>query len=81
MKPPPSKRYYFMWLYGPAGVGKSAIAQTIAEQCHELKLLAASFFFSRTTAGRNDHSRLIATLIYQLCLSIPEIRTYVEDAI
>ncbi|KAF8798343.1 hypothetical protein BYT27DRAFT_6902617 [Phlegmacium glaucopus] len=75
------RRCYFMWLYGPAGAGKSAIAQSIAELCHELKLLAASFFFSRTSAGRNDHSRLIATLTYQLCLSIPEIRTYVEDAV
>ncbi|KAF8798299.1 hypothetical protein BYT27DRAFT_7123300, partial [Phlegmacium glaucopus] len=75
------RRCYFMWLYGSAGAGKSAIAQTIAELCHELKLLAASFFFSRTAAGRSDHSRLIATLTYQLCLSIPEIRTHVEDAI
>ena len=75
------RRFYFMWLYGPAGAGKSAIAQTIAELCHELKFLAAGFFFSRTTAGRNDHSRLISTLTYQLCLSIPEIRIYVEDAI
>ena len=75
------RRCYFMWLYGPAGAGKSAIAQTIAEICHELKLLAASFFFSRTAAGRNDHSHLIATLTYQLCVSIPEIRTCVEDAL
>ena len=75
------RRCYFMWLYGSAGAGKSAIAQTIAELCHELKLLAASFFFSRTATGRSGDSRLIATLTYQLCLSIPEIRTYVEDAL
>ncbi|KAF8798371.1 hypothetical protein BYT27DRAFT_7228440 [Phlegmacium glaucopus] len=75
------RRCFFMWLYGPAGAGKSAIAQSIAELCHELKLLAATFFFSRTAACRNDHSHLIATLTYQLCLSIPEIRTYVEDAV
>ena len=75
------RRCFFMWLYGPAGAGKSAIAQTIAELCYELKLLAASFFFSRTAAGRSDHFRLIATLTYQLCLSIPVIRTYVEKAV
>jgi len=75
------RRCYFMWLYGPAGAGKSAIAQTIAELCNELKLLAASFFFSRTAAGRSDDSRLISTLTYQLCLSIPEIRTFVEDTV
>ncbi|KAF8798341.1 hypothetical protein BYT27DRAFT_7218575 [Phlegmacium glaucopus] len=75
------RRCYFMWLYGPAGAGKSAIAQTIAELCYELGFLAASFFLSRTSASRSDHSRLIATLTYQLCLSIPEIRSYVEDVV
>ena len=39
---------FIMWLYGPAGAGKSAIAQTIAELCHARHLLLASFFFSRT---------------------------------
>src|SRR5271163_4456842 len=36
------KLYLFMWLYGPAGAGKSAIAQSIAELCHGANLLAAS---------------------------------------
>jgi hypothetical protein len=35
---------FIMWLYGAAGAGKSAIAQTIAELCEEHKLLLASFF-------------------------------------
>ncbi|KAF8982500.1 hypothetical protein BDQ17DRAFT_1505788 [Cyathus striatus] len=34
-------------LYGPAGAGKSAIAQTTAEECHREGKLAASFFYSR----------------------------------
>ncbi|KAF8817200.1 hypothetical protein BYT27DRAFT_6949245 [Phlegmacium glaucopus] len=75
------KLCFFMWLYGPAGTGKSAIAQSIAELCHKSNLLAASFFFSRTAVGRNDESRLILTLVYQLCLSMPAIRKYVEDTI
>ena len=73
--------FFFMWLYGPAGAGKSAIAQSIAELCHKSNLLAASFFFSRTAVGRSDESRLIPTLVYQLCLSMPVIRKYVEDTI
>ena len=72
---------FFMWLYGPAGAGKSATAQSIAELCHEANLLAASFFFSRTAVGRNDESRLIPILVYQLCLSMPAIRKYVQDTI
>ena len=63
-----------LWLYGPAGAGKSAIAQTIAELCEKLGLLAASFFFSRTTEGCNDSSRLVPTLVWQLIHLIPEIR-------
>jgi len=36
---------FIMWMYGPAGAGKSTIAQTIAEMCDEEMLLLASFFF------------------------------------
>ena len=36
---------FIMWVYGPAGSGKSAIAQTIAEMCEQEMILLASFFF------------------------------------
>ena len=71
----------FLWLYGPAGAGKSAIAQTIAELLEKAGLLAAAFFFSRNAAGRNDKTPLVATLVYQLVKSIPEIRAYVLEAV
>ncbi|KAF9001689.1 hypothetical protein BDQ17DRAFT_1400265 [Cyathus striatus] len=66
-----------MWLYGPAGGGKSAIAQTTAEDCHDEGKLAASFFFSRFAAGRNKKDGLVATIAFQLCVSIPNIKEYV----
>lgn len=75
------KTSFLMWLYGPAGAGKSAIAQTIAEMCHELGILAASFFWSRSAAGRNNETRLIASLAYQLIITIPEMRIHVETAL
>ena len=68
-----------LWMYGPAGAGKSAIAQSIAELCEAL--LAASFFFSRTAAGRNDNSRLVATIVWQLIQAIPEIREVVLSSL
>jgi hypothetical protein len=71
----------FLWLYGPAGAGKSAIAQTIAELLEEAGLLAAAFFFSRNAAGRDDKTPLVATLVYQLIISIPEIRAHVLEAL
>ncbi|KIM36992.1 hypothetical protein M413DRAFT_31167 [Hebeloma cylindrosporum] len=70
----PNNKEFFLWLYGGAGAGKSAIAQTIAEMCQQAGLVAAAFFFSRTAAGRNDISRLVSTLVYQLIKTIPEIR-------
>ena len=72
---------FILWMYGPAGAGKSAIAKTIAEMCAEARLLAASFFFSRTASGRNVKTSLMSTLAYQLSLSIPEMRETVSDAI
>ena len=36
-----------LWLYGSAGAGKSAIAQSIADMCAKLNLLVASFFFPK----------------------------------
>ena len=71
----------FLWLYGPAGAGKSAIAQTIAELLEEAGLLAAAFFFSRNAAGRDDKAPFVATLVYQLLISIPEIRAHVLEAV
>ncbi|KDR67797.1 hypothetical protein GALMADRAFT_1062229 [Galerina marginata CBS 339.88] len=65
------REQFFLWLYGPAGAGKSAIAQSVAEFCSNLGLLAASFFFSRTAPGRNDISFFIPTLAYQLTTTIP----------
>ena len=70
-----------LWLYGPAGTGKSAIAQTIAELLKEAGLLAAAFFFSRNASGRNDETSLVATLVYQLIKSIPEIRAHALQAV
>jgi len=77
----PNKVALFLWLYGPAGAGKSAIAQTIAELLEKAGLLAAAFFFSRNAAGRNSKTPLVATLVYQLVTSIPEIRVHVLEAL
>ena len=71
----------FLWLCGPAGAGKSAITQTIAEILEKAGLLAAAFFFSRNAAGRDDKTLLVATLVYQLVKSIPEIRAHVLEAV
>jgi uridine kinase len=72
---------FIMWIYGPAGAGKSAIAQTIAEMCEEEMLLLASFFFSRNDPSRNNVNPLIATIAYQITLNIPQVRDTILGAI
>ncbi|KAF9256321.1 hypothetical protein L218DRAFT_982188 [Marasmius fiardii PR-910] len=61
------------WLSGPAGVGKSAIAQTIAETL-ERKGLVASFFFFRQDPKRNIPDYLMLTIAHGLVVNIPELR-------
>lgn len=70
-----------MWLRGPAGAGKSALAQSIAEICRARGLLAASFFFSRTAASRSDGRALIPTIAYQLALCLPIVTTSIKQCV
>ncbi|CAA7269145.1 unnamed protein product [Cyclocybe aegerita] len=56
-----------LWLHGPAGSGKSALARTIAELCAAKRILMATFFFARIRTDRIiDGNLLIPTLAYQL---------------
>ena len=72
---------FIMWLYGPAGAGKSAIAETIAEMCEGDMILLASFFFSRNDPSRCTGKPLIATIVYQITLNLPEVRETILSAI
>jgi hypothetical protein len=72
---------FIMWVYGPAGAGKSAIAQTIAEMCEDEMILLASFFFSRNDPSRNTVKPLIATIAYQIMFNLPEVRDAILEAI
>jgi hypothetical protein len=72
---------FIMWVYGPAGAGKSAIAQTIAEMCEEEMILLASFFFSRNDSSRSTGKPLIATIAYQITLNLPDARDAIMGAI
>ncbi|PPQ87782.1 hypothetical protein CVT25_008826 [Psilocybe cyanescens] len=72
---------FVLWLYGPAGAGKSAIAQTFAELCAANNGLLASFFFSRSDLRRNNEKAFVATLAYQLWFHILESRPIIESAI
>ncbi|KAJ7757355.1 hypothetical protein DFH07DRAFT_460273 [Mycena maculata] len=57
-----------LWLHGPAGAGKSAIAQSLCRTLEAEGRLGASFFFKRGHASRGDGKKLFPTLVYQLVL-------------
>ncbi|KAF9450249.1 hypothetical protein P691DRAFT_726359 [Macrolepiota fuliginosa MF-IS2] len=66
--PHPEKK--LLWLRGLAGVGKSAIVQTLAEKLSEQGRLGASLFFSRPN-GRTDPRQVFPTLAYQFAVQNP----------
>ncbi|KAF9043322.1 hypothetical protein BJ165DRAFT_237040 [Panaeolus papilionaceus] len=77
-------RSRMMWLYGSAGAGKSAVAQTLAMEHQAGSNLAASFFFSRTAhvnSHRNHAGRFVTTIAYQLTEVVPGLLRYVEHVI
>jgi nucleoside-triphosphatase THEP1 len=64
-EPQPKK---ILWMSGPAGFGKAAIAGTVVEECEARGLLAGSFFCSSFSGPHKRRSKcfVIATLAYQL---------------
>ena len=72
----------FFWLYGPAGAGKTAILQAIAEllcsPSESSQNYGASFFFSRGKTGRDQGHFLFSTIAYQLALKVPGLRQHIN---
>jgi len=69
------------WLHGPAGAGKSAMAQTVSDTCAGKCQLAASFFFSRSAPGRHNSRMFFTTLALQLALSISGTRSNISKVV
>ncbi|KAF5353388.1 hypothetical protein D9756_007846 [Leucocoprinus leucothites] len=57
-----------LWMYGPFGVGKSAVAQSCAEALEIKHKLAATLFFSRSFADRDDPQRIFTSIAYQIAI-------------
>ena len=72
---------FIMWVYGPAGAGKSVIMQTIAEMCENEMILLASFFFSRNNPSCSNFNPLIAAITYQITLNLPQVQDAILKAI
>ncbi|KAF9442342.1 hypothetical protein P691DRAFT_714489 [Macrolepiota fuliginosa MF-IS2] len=67
------------WMKGLAGVGKSAIAQTCAEELKKLGRLGAAFFFAVNV--REDAEQFFPTIAYQLSTEFPDYRNLLDQRI
>ncbi|KAJ7939624.1 hypothetical protein B0H13DRAFT_1586857, partial [Mycena leptocephala] len=67
-----------IWLHGPAGSGKSAVAQSLCQRLKDGGRLGGSFFFKRGHPSRGNAKRLFPTLAYQLAL-LPKFKQSISD--
>ncbi|KAK7058080.1 hypothetical protein R3P38DRAFT_1193195 [Favolaschia claudopus] len=63
-----------LWMHGPAGTGKSSIAQSFCEQLHARGCLGGGFFFKRGHPSRGNAQTLFPTLAYQLATVCPQFK-------
>lgn len=71
-----------IWMYGPAGSGKTSIAQSVAELLADVDRLGGSFFWSRSGAGRPTTTKqFVATVCFQLCKVVPGFIDHVTSAL
>ncbi|PPQ94752.1 hypothetical protein CVT25_007683 [Psilocybe cyanescens] len=79
----PTPKERALWLNGPAGAGKSAIAHSIAVYLKEISddsKYAGSFFFTKDAVRRGDGTKLFSTISYQLALNFPSFRAQIDAA-
>ncbi|KIM44198.1 hypothetical protein M413DRAFT_25649 [Hebeloma cylindrosporum] len=75
------KDAFMLWLYGPAGAGKTAIVRNAAERFEEHGLLLASFLFFRSDPNRNTVGPLVASIAYSVSCVIPGARDPINHAV
>ena len=68
-------------LDGLAGIGKSTVARTVAEEADSGRSLGASFFFSRSEDDRKSAKLLFSTIAFQLSRYSQEIALRIGEAL
>ncbi|KAJ6618449.1 hypothetical protein B0H10DRAFT_1913587 [Mycena sp. CBHHK59/15] len=63
-----------LWLYGPAGAGKSAITQSFCQKLQEVGRLGASFSFKGGHTSHGNAKKLKPTIAYQLALLLSQLK-------
>ena len=79
----PSRTSSVLWFNGPAGAGKTAIAQSLCKLCSAAQWLAGSFFFSRyaPSSGRSNAEFLFPTISFGLSYAIPKAGKIINEVV
>src|SRR5258707_14270846 len=64
--------YPVYWVNGLAGIGKSTIARTVAEQANDLALPIATFFFTRHNAALSNAKLFVTSIAFRLAEIFPD---------
>ncbi|KAG2040347.1 hypothetical protein BDR03DRAFT_858501, partial [Suillus americanus] len=70
-----------LWLSGPAGKGKSAIAHTIAKWVNDVGGLGSCYCFDRQREADRRHEKIFSTIARDLADRDPEMRRALADAV
>ncbi|KAM3501866.1 hypothetical protein MY10362_005245 [Beauveria mimosiformis] len=70
-----------LWLTGPAGMGKSTVSLTIADEYAKDGRLAASYFFSRARQGAGEILQFLPTIASQLAQNLGAYKSILRDAL
>ncbi|KAJ3561418.1 hypothetical protein NP233_g10207 [Leucocoprinus birnbaumii] len=68
-----------LWMQGPFGIGKTAVAQSSAEALKLLDKLLATLFFSRSHEDRDDPRRVIPSLVYQITTHCEQFANIIDE--
>ncbi|KAJ3573812.1 hypothetical protein NP233_g2183 [Leucocoprinus birnbaumii] len=70
-----------LWLHGPFGIGKTAVAQTSAEGLRAKGKLLATLFFSRSNANRNNPLQVFTSFAYHIATQCATFATIIDARI
>ncbi|KIK38133.1 hypothetical protein CY34DRAFT_809670 [Suillus luteus UH-Slu-Lm8-n1] len=72
---------HVLWISGPAGKGKSAIAHTIAKWFKDVGGLGSFYSFDREREADRRHEKIFSTIARDLADRDPEMRRALADAV
>lgn len=71
----------FLWLVGPPGCGKSAIAASIARECKSRAILGAQLFINRNDSNTTNPSKYFPTVSREIAKQSESVEQHLHDAL